>query len=53
MIKKLISWLIELFRKKPRKQKELEDKIEDLENKLEDIDESINTPSDNVDYLNK
>lgn len=53
MIKKLVSWLIELFRKKPRKQKELEGKIENLENKLEDIDESNNTPSDNVDYLNK
>lgn len=53
MISKIIAWIIELFRKKPQKQKELEQRIKDDEKKLEEIeDEKMDDDAVN-DYLNE
>jgi len=53
MISKIIAWIIELFRSKPKKQKELERRIEEDEKKLEEIeDEKMDDDAIN-DYLNE
>lgn len=53
MIAKFISWLIELFRKKPEKQVILEEKIEELKEEIKEIDEESNNSVDIVDHFNK
>lgn len=39
MISKIIAWIKELFRKKPKKQSELEKIVEDHEKKLREIED--------------
>lgn len=51
MIAKIIAWFLELFRKKPKEQKQLEDKIEKLEEDLEEIDEKKLSSDDINDIL--
>ena len=53
MIKKIIAWIIELFRSKPKKQKELEGKVEQNKENLEDIDEKKLSDSDIINILDK
>ena len=53
MIGRIIAWIIELFRSKPKKQKELEQKKEKLEQKLEEIEDEKMSPKDVQDYLNE
>lgn len=53
MIGKIIAWILELFRKKPKKQQELEMNIEDLKTRIEEIgDEKISTDDIN-NHFNK
>ena len=52
MISKIIAWIIELFRSKPKKQKELEQKKEKLEQKLEEIENEDRDINDIIDELN-
>ncbi len=54
MIKTMIEWLLSFFKeKKSKEQIWLEEKVKKNEEKLEEIENEENTPSDNVDYLNK
>lgn len=53
LIKRFISWLVELFRQKPKHHKKLEKNIEELENKLEEIDDEKMDLNDINDHFNK
>tara|TARA_R110000851_G_scaffold12348_3_gene42918 strand:+ start:1684 stop:1845 length:162 start_codon:yes stop_codon:yes gene_type:complete len=53
MTGKLIAWLLELFRKTPKKQQELENRQEELEEELKEIDESSLDLKDINDHFNK
>ena len=53
MIKRIIAWIIELFRSKPKKQKVLEDNVEQIKENLEKIDEKELSDSDIIDILDK
>ncbi len=53
MISKIIAWIKEFFRKKPKKQSELEQIVEDHEKKLKEIaDEELDLDGIN-DYFNE
>lgn len=52
MLSKIIAWIIELFRQKPKKQKELEQKKEKLEQKLEEIEDEKMSDDDIVNHFN-
>ena len=53
MIKKIIAWIIELFRPKPKNQKILEEKVEQIKENLEEIDEKELSDSDIINILDK
>ncbi len=53
MIKKIIAWIIELFRPKPKEQKILEEKVEQIKENLEEIDEKELSDSDIINILDK
>lgn len=55
-MKKIINFFLNLFGIKNKKSEDqiwLENKIKQKEKELEKIDEEVNSPADNVDYLNK
>jgi len=52
MISKIISFIIELFRSKPSRQKKLEDKVELLKDELADIEKEKLDDGDVDDYIN-
>jgi hypothetical protein len=55
-MRKIIDFILELFgfrQEKSKEQEWLESKVKQKEKELEKIDEENNSPSDNVDYLNK
>lgn len=53
MIGKFIAWLLELFRKKPKKQQELELDIKDLEKRIKEIDDAKISADAINDHFNK
>tara|TARA_R110000851_G_scaffold29641_6_gene81442 strand:+ start:658 stop:819 length:162 start_codon:yes stop_codon:yes gene_type:complete len=53
MIKKIIALIRELFRKKPKKQSDLEKVVEDHKKRLKEIQDEKHSTSDIVDHFNK
>ena len=53
MISKIIAWIKEFFRKKPKKQNELEKIVEDHEKKLKEIEDEKLDLDDINDYFNE
>ena len=55
-MQKIIDFILKLLgvtQKKSKEQEWLENKVKQKEQELEKIDEENNSPSDDVDYLNK
>ena len=53
MIAKLIAWIIELFRSKPKKQRDLEQDVKELKDEVKEIEDEDISITDINDHFNK